>query len=181
MVSTYGHTADGWYVRPRIEWATLATKMDRSQERALQWCCVYMPPLAGHTWMLYGVSPCESSCEVLIRCCWYGNAHCMRAQCRRHLSVHFWQGRVTPLPPTSKWHFSLVAAWVVKQAGSSKLLAKLNAPIPAGQFRVAPSMVHRTAACSMALYHLWPAHLAQRCRGPARASRPKSARQYGYL
>ena len=55
----------------------LATEMDRSQKRALQWCCVYMPPLAGHTWMLYGVSPCESSCEVLIRCCWYGNAHCM--------------------------------------------------------------------------------------------------------
>jgi hypothetical protein len=33
---------------------------------------------------------------------------------------------------TSKWHFSLVAGRVVKQAGSSKLLAKLNAPMPGG-------------------------------------------------
>jgi hypothetical protein len=35
------------------------------------------------------------------------------------------------VPPTSKLQVSLVAARVVKQAGSSKLLAKLNAPMPA--------------------------------------------------
>ena len=56
-------------------------------------------------------------------------------------NASFEQGRIAALPPTSKWHFSLVAAWVVKQAGSSKLLAKLNAPMPAEQMQAPSSMV----------------------------------------